>query len=364
MENQRYMREGIDVKRLFLLMKNKIWLFAAITAAGVLLGCGIYLLVTQVLMPAREYQSVSKVYLTFACDPEDYNELSYNGYTWNDLMATDPILNVTMEKLPAEVDRDTVIAATKAEILSDIRLLTITITTTQAELTTQIMAATQESLVHLGEKDPLFEKIEIYSTTEPKLIVWDNRMLQAGMTGGMIALAAIIIGILFWYLLDDSIYVASDAERRYQVPTLGIFTADEPGTFQSFGNEFFANVTYLCRGCKNIALVSADDAGDTQKVSRLIDKVISAGQPAEEMNFIPMEMPEDAPEVYEKIRNTDGVIVTVRFGKRNGKRTERALSNLQKQDCQVLGIIIAEAEPEFLKAYYAGSSKKPTKVKR
>lgn len=354
MENQRYMQEGVDVKRVFLLIKNKLWLLAVAVAAGALLGCGIYLLTMLVFAPEREYQAVSKVYLTFACDPEDYNELSYNGYTWNDLMATDPILNFTMDRLPSTVDRETVIGATKAEILSDIRLLTITITTPQPELTAQIMGATQESLVHLGETDPLFKNIEIYSTTEPALTVWDNRTVNAALTGGVIALVGVLLGIAFCYIMDDSVYVASDVEKRYQIPVLGIFTVNEPGTFQSYRNEFFANYTYLCKGIEKIALVSVDCAEDTEKADQLIDKMISAEKPIEESLFLPMAMPEEVPDVYEDIRNTDGVILTVRFGRRNGKRLERTLGNMRKQDCRVLGAVIVEADEKFLKAYYRG----------
>ena len=128
MENERFMQEGIDGKRVLWLIGKKIWFFIGAVFAGAVLGGGIYLLVHLVLASQREYEAVSKIYLHFNCDPEDFNELAYNGYTWNDLMATDPILDYTMEKLPPEVDRETVIKATKAEILSDIRLLTITIT--------------------------------------------------------------------------------------------------------------------------------------------------------------------------------------------------------------------------------------------
>ena len=128
MENERYWREGIDWKRVFLLWGKRLWIFAAAALAGAVLGGGIYFVVCVLPAANREYESVSKLYLNFNCEPEDFNELSYNGYTWNDLMATDPILDSTMENLPAGIGRETVIGATKAEILSDIRLLTVTIT--------------------------------------------------------------------------------------------------------------------------------------------------------------------------------------------------------------------------------------------
>lgn len=362
MENQRYMREGIDLKRVFLLLKDRLWIFAAAAIAGAVLGAGIYLLASLVFAPEREYQSVSKVYLNFSCEPEDFNELSYNGYTWNDLMVTDPILNFTMESLPSEVSREAVIEATKAEILSDIRLLTVTITTPQPELTAKIMEATQASLVHLGKADELFESIEIYSTEGPAQIVWDNRTVSAAVSGAVLALFVCIVAVGFWYIMDDSVYVGSDVEKRYGMPAIGVFTASEPGSFQSYSNEIFANYTYLCRGNNKIALVSIDCGGDAEKAQQMLNKVLSMEKPVGEYINIPMAMPEDVPEVYEEIRKTDGAVLVVRFGSKNGKRIERALSNLQKQDCRVFGILLVEGNEKFLKNYFKGIGRKKKKV--
>lgn len=352
MENERYMREGLDLKKLFIRFMDRLWVVAAAVLAGAVLGMGSYLLVHLVFAPEQEYQSVSKVYLNFDCEPEHFNELSYNGYTWNDLMITDPILDYTMEGLPVQIDRETVIAATKAEILSDIRLLTVTITTDRPELTAQIMAATQAALINLGNTDELFHSIEIYSTTGPEQIVWDNRTVSAAITGAVTGFFLSVILLLLYFILDDSVYVQADAERKYGLPVIGIFTEGEPATFQSYSNEFLANYMYLCRGKENIALMSVDCFGDAEKAKQTMEKIISMGRPGEDHTNIPLEMAEDAPDVYGEIRKTDGVILTVRYGKGNGRVTERALANLGKQDCSVIGILIVEANAWFLKRYY------------
>ena len=354
MENNKYMHEGLDIKRIFLCFADKLWRIPAAVILGALLGMGIYLISYLIFNSDKEYQSVSKVYLSFNCDPEDYNELSYNGYTWNDLMVTDPILNYTMEALSSEVSRDTVIAATKAEILSDIRLLTITITTAHPELTAQIMSATQEALVHLGETDDLFHNIKIYSTTVPEQIVWDNRVVNAAITGAVIALFLVIIWMGLYYLLDDSFYVQTDAEKRYGLPVFGIFTDEEPGSFQSYGNEFLSNYKYLCKGLSKVSLMSVDAAGYAEKAKQTMDRILSMGNISCECLNIPMAMPQNTPDVYDAIRKTDGVILVVRYGKGNGKLVDQAISNLQKQDCKILGILIVEADVKLLKKYYMG----------
>lgn len=362
MENQRYMQDGIDLKRMFLLFKKKMWLVIATVMAGAVFGGGIYLLYHLVLAPEREYQSVSKIYLNFDCEPEDYNQLAYNGYTWNDLMVTDPILNYTMEALPPEVTRDAVIASTKAEILSDIRLLTITITAGEPELVSQIMEATQKALVHLGETDELFHSIEVYSTTQPQQIMWDNRVVRAVVTGAVIALFVVLMVMAFYYVLDDSVYVVSDAEKRYGIPVLGVFTKQKTGNNGVIEQnaEFWTNYSYMSRGMKSIALLSADDKADAEAVAEIIAQFAGQAEASvEEVNTakIYVSNPKEDSNAYEKMRQTDGVILTVRFGSGNGKRAERMLSQLEKQDCPMLGMVIVGADEKFLKLYYMGKNK-------
>ncbi|WMC91621.1 hypothetical protein [Kineothrix sp. MB12-C1] len=364
MENERYLRAGIDLKRLVLRFTGKFWMVAAAAAIGAALGICFYLLAHLVFAPQKEYQSVSKIYLNFNCEPEDFNELSYNGYTWNDLLDTDPILDYAMAELPAEVSREEVIAATKAEILSDIRLLTVTVTAEQSELAAQIMEAIQVSLIHLGETDELFHSIEIYSTTEPERPVWDNRTMNAGITGAVLALAISLLVMVFYYVLEDSVYVEADGEKRFDLPVLGIFTAGEAGTFQSYGKAFFANYSYLCRDKKEIALISVDCEEDAKLAQQMMEKILSTARLDREYANVPMRMPEDAIEVYEEVRNMDGVILIVRYGRGNGRRIERAISNLKKQNCKIIGMLIVEADVRFLKRYYMIPGSKRCKPKR
>lgn len=346
------MQAGVDLKKVFLRFADKAWMAVAAIASGAVLGVGIYLIAHFVFAAEKEYQSVSKIYLNFNCEPEDFNELSYNGYTWNDLLDTDPILNYAMEELPTNISREQVAAATKAEILSDIRLLTITVTTGYPELTAQIMEAVQASLVHLGETDELFSSIEIYSTVGPEQIMWEDRTVSAAVTGAVVMLFIVLISMALYYVLDDSVYVETDAEKQFGLPVFGIFTAGEAGTFQSYGNEFLSNYTYLCRNLKKISFMSVDYKEDAKNAKLTMEKILSTEKLPGNCENILVELPEDSPEGYERARNTDGVLLIVRYGRRNGKLIERTVSNLKKQDCKLLGILIVEADVRFLKKYY------------
>lgn len=54
-----------------------------------------------------------------------------------------------------------------------------------------------------------------------------------------------------------------------------------------------------------------------------------------------------------KIRELGAVILLLPFGKDVGRKTSRILSLLKNQDCNIAGIIIAQADEEFLNRYYA-----------
>ena len=129
MTDREWMKEGIDVKLILLLYRKKVWISLLWALAGGLLAGGLYFIVHVLYAPAREYEAVSKLYLTFAADDDGDAYQYYNGYTWNDLMKTEPILDKVMEGLPEGTDREWVKDTIAADILSDIRLLTITVRT-------------------------------------------------------------------------------------------------------------------------------------------------------------------------------------------------------------------------------------------
>ncbi|MDE6184709.1 MAG: hypothetical protein K2G39_04675 [Lachnospiraceae bacterium] len=122
-KNEAYLNRGMDLKRLMLYLQKKIWLVAVLAILGATCGGVIYQVMRSVKMPV-EYEVVSKLYISFGHDESGEVYQYYNGYTWNDLLDTDPILDLVMQELPG-YERDEVMEATTAEILSDIRLLTV-----------------------------------------------------------------------------------------------------------------------------------------------------------------------------------------------------------------------------------------------
>ncbi len=376
MENQRYMEERLNLRRMLLWMGRRLWILAAAAAAGGLLGGGCYLLLHLVILPEREYQAVGKYYLSFQADPEDYHQLSYNGYTWNDLLDTDPVMEEVMKHLPARISREQAAAATKAEILSDIRLLTVTVTEQQPETVDQIMEAVGAALVHLGKEDPIFTGIEIYSQGKAAQIVWDNRTVRAVITGVVMAVTAGILFLCFSYVWDDSVYLSEEAEQRYGLPVLGILPQSSKKHGSRKGLEengepeqvmlsvLAANYGYLCRDVSVMALLSTEGMAAAEAVSLQLQKSLSmAGEGAIGRTLSACAVPECG-EDYEQLRETEGILLAIKAGGKNGCRAGWLLSQLDKQGCSVRGLILTDADPGFLRQYYGKSDGKGSRRNR
>ena len=221
MRQLQYADAGMDMKKYILCLFQKIPLVLGATVIGALLGALVYTMVRTVPESQRQYRAFSKIYLDFAADETGEVYQEYNGYTWNDLMATDPILDLTMENLPADYGREEVMAATEASILSDLRLLTVTITTHNAERTDAILQAANQALETYGEQAKEFIQIRTIQSTQAQLAVADSRMAQAVLVGLLLGLALSLLWVNLYYVLDDRIMAASDVRKVTNVSFLG-----------------------------------------------------------------------------------------------------------------------------------------------
>lgn len=374
--NEEYLNRGMDLKRLALYLQKKIWLVVMLAILGATCGGIIYQVVRSMKMPV-EYVSVSKLYISFGNDENGDVYQYYNGYTWNDLIDTDPILDIVMSSLPG-YDRDQVREATTAEILSDIRLLTITVRGDNEKFVREIRNAMESGLREYARDAKELNQIAVIRSGAPERVYWDERTTEACVTGAVILgiLAMLIIG--FSYVLDESVYVQEDLEKKYACRALGILTRNQKG-LQPYARELKASLRYLMADKRSFAVLDMDNHADTRKleIERLLnredpDGLIGNNMPDSEGDFSwNIQGEESASEAKgeweilsfnenvlseeecKKIREAGGVILLLPFGKDTGRKTSRILTFLKNQDCQVLGMIIAQADEEFLNRYFA-----------
>lgn len=312
-----YVNEGMDIKKYMICLWRRLPLvIAAAAAAGLLFGV-LYTLSRTVPAEEREYQAYAKIYLDFAADETGEVYQAYNGYTWNDLMAADPIMELTLSYLSGEYTREEVQAAIRAEILSDIRLLTVTVTTNREERTEAILHAAVQALTAYGNQAKEFLEIGAIQETEAKLVVADNRLLQAVLLGLVLGLFFALLAAALRGIFEARILVPGDLKKVTDASFLGYMNG--PGNFRG---DYENNLAYL-RG----------KAGDITVCE------VSPDQSLSEEDFC-------------NLRKASGVVLSVPFRKANAAWVSYVIGQFAAQDCVLLGVAIRDCDEKFLRKYY------------
>lgn len=317
MRDRKYADEGMDVKKYLLCLLGKLPFVLGVVIGGALLGALIYGIVRTVPESEREYSAFAKVYLDFAADETGEVYQAYNGYTWNDLMAADPIMELTLANLTADYTREEAEAAIKAEILSDIRLLTITVTTNREERTDAILGAAVRALETYGGEAKEFIEIHAIQKTEAKLVVADSRMAQAVFLGAFLGLLFSLFGFSLYYVMDDRILVAGDVRKVTGVSFVGYASGVE-----TLRRDYEKNLSYLREKIGDIQICELDE-----------DAFFSE-------------------EELRGMRKAGGVVLSLPFGKAHGAYASYVIEQLKVQDCALCGVAVRDADERFLRRYY------------
>lgn len=369
MREIRYADAGMDMKKLGLCFMRKCWLVVVAAVAGAVLGGVLYTLAAVVPEAEREYQAMSKVYLDFEVDETGEVYQQYNGYTWNDLMATDPILDVTMKYLPEDYSREEVMAATKAEILSDLRLLTITITTHDMGRCNAILKATGQSLTDLGDTAKEFRQISVIQTTAAEPVTADDRTVQAVIAGVVAAMVLTLLGMMFYYVLDDRIMTAGDLKQVTDVPFIGY-----AGVSGRFGADYEENLDYLREKGRSLCVImvaqgrfaelegqhmkaanaQGKHAGQiSKKAAEAVGRRVENAQGNQAAIEVPVEWNAEKPvEKWNRLCAAGHVVLVVDYGKVHAAYLAYVMEQIRLRECRIAGIAIGGADEKFLRRYY------------
>ena len=371
-KNQDYNKQGMDLKRLMLRMQGKIWLLLMLIVLGAGIGGVSYQVARAMRMPIT-YEAVSKLYISFGVDESGEIYQYYNGYTWNELLDTDPIISKIEENLPEGYTREQVIEATEGTILSDIRLLTVTVQGSDEKSVREIQAAVELGLENYAQESEELKRIDTIRTQEPERVYWDDKTVTACVTGAVILTVVGVIVLALIYVMDDAVYVQADIEKRYPYKALGMMMESQKG-LQPYARELTANITYLLGDNRKFALIDTDNHIDLRAGE--LERLLNAGENEfiggdGEMGGLTWTMPkeegsqkEDAYEALPlnestvtgedcaQIRQLGGAILLLPYGVDVTKKTERIISLLNNQDCKILGIIVTQADEDFLSRYY------------
>lgn len=321
MEKKDFLQEGIDEKRFVLCMRYHIWVVFLAVAVGVLLAGGIYLAVRQLAGGKQQYRAEALYAIRYDIQEEDevlkefINE--YNAYTWGDMMRSDKVMLFVAEALP-DVERSVIEASVSTAIASDPEFLTAYFTTEDETLSNRIAVACNAAMEAFGKtlRGRGLTSIEVWKTVPAQAVVEENRVLYAMELGAVIGLIVGILAMTLRYVLDDSVMLESDLERRYPYPVLGYRT----------GKPDEAPEASLCANLERQAQKGA----------------------FREVELSAVYGPETD---YDALREVP-VVLLVKWGTPCLRLLGHVLHTLSLQEVTVLGIVITEADGGFLRMYY------------
>lgn len=327
LKNEVYMKQGMDLKRLVLVLGRKLWLMLAAVIAGAGLGGLTYKIVTNITNGEPEYRASADYYITFFKDGVDY----YNAYTWDGILRDDPIVDYALTLLPEEITKDMVKAAVTGEMLGDYRILTVHVNAETKEKADTIAKAYQESLWHFGQEMDLLDEVALWSQEEAVIFEKNTKTANAAFLGALIALLLSVFILLFYYVLEDAVYVERDAKERFGLPVYGLLTKGN----DELQKQMLAN---------NIEYVFGDKKSVGDDSIRI--------WPGEQIPSM---------KDFEQLRMEEQLLVGIPWGRNNCRQIERVLEQLRIQGVKVDGIVITEADDKFVKAYYAIEKNKKQK---
>ena len=208
-------------------------------------------------------------------------------------------------------------AAVTGEMLGDYRILTVHVNAETKEKADTIAKAYQESLWHFGQEMDLLDEVALWSQEEAVVFEKNTKTANAAFLGALIALLLSVFILLFYYVLEDAVYVERDAKERFGLPVYGLLTK---------GNDELQKQMFE----DNLKTVFRES-----KVETWNGEIVPTAKECEHLS------------------NADYVLINIPWGRNNCRQTERVLSQLEIQGVSVKGIVITEADDKFVRAYYA-----------
>lgn len=397
MREEKFWQEGMDGKRFALCLFKKGWIILAAALAGAAAAAGIYLFAALVLGGKPEYQVFSQYRIYF--DKEKYGEIEdyYNAYTWGEIMKTDQVVDFVMEALPEGISKAQVKASVSVGQMNDVKIMPLYITTQDAGLSQEIAKAYVYGLDKFAKSIEGLSGMQCWTVEPATQVPRATKTLNAFMFGGILGAVLSFLVLVFFYILDDSIYLEEDFAKRFPIPVLGLLTR---GKDADYLEELKGNAAFLLKGSKRICLVDGsclkqtgrmekteqtEETGQTEKTGRTGKTGHETGQGAaagasavpsscrEAGELLSAAAGENAetfvtawPFGEKEVRmlhSADSVVLAVPCGFGNGRALFHLAAQLEKLGITAAGAVLTDADDKFLRAYY-GKNKRKASGKR
>lgn len=354
MQELPYAKEPFDAKLFLLLFLKKIWVVLCGILIGVLLIGGGYYVKKVVFGGPAEYDITTTYYVEYNCYDSVTGELvNYtNGATWASWVVSDWFVDRTWEYALESGMVPESYGAVKsdlknyftADLASDLRIPTATVTTPYKELTEFLSHALQQTFQDFAAEQAEIDGIRIIDETPVAVTDKDVRTLRACILGALVGAFVAGFGLAFVIIWDDSVRIPETFTYRYGLPMVGFVGAHE----KELSSETFVNINYLFRDKQNCALLAIGrNVEEKQVLGLLPGKVFTEAVSVAELEE----------KTYEKLRQAEGILLLVEAGAHNSKEMEHVLQEMKLQDCVVQGALLCNADRKLISAYRLGKKR-------
>ncbi len=344
--NAAHMDERINRRGLWLRVRGQLWWIPAAAVLGALAAVILYMGLWLGLSGQRQYRQTSKFYLTFAADDAGNVQDYYNDYTWNDLIFSVPAISQVLEsELSDSVTLEQAREDIEAQILSDVRLLTIQVTDQDPQTVQELTNAMQDALVRYGHTARQFESIEFLSSGEVEPVTVKDRSQSAVVLGALLGVLLSAAGVWLYELLNGGVYCPEEASARYGLPVL--FTlCQETGKKGRKLPEFLEKEneeTAKSLGDATLLVIAEEDALAEETAAGLHERYGIDARALPSAQVLAQET---------KALQEEKLCLAVPYRKRNAAVTEHLHAQFIAKGSKLAGLVLAEADSSYLRKYY------------
>lgn len=338
-----FAEETMDYKLFWLRFLKKIWMIFGAAVLGALLVGVPYYLVNVTFGEGPSYKVVSEYYLDYGEDSAGNAHTYFNYYTWSEIVNTDEFIGFLRDEIPEGMfaSEDTLRDYTDATVESDSRYLSTTVVTEHPDKTTEIARAMERAVLRFadGQKELAEVKVVTMPTVAEKTYP-DVRPVRAFVLGVVFGLFVGLLYVCIVIVTDSSVFLPHTLEKRYQIKAIGC---------KSF-SESKSNIRYLTKDAVNIGVFGLGNlhTAETEETIVFLKESLEEGK-----NICIFEediLTENFD--FDKLRNCDTTILLVKAGAKNGKKVERVIEQIRRQDVKMAGTFLFGEDKALIKQYY------------
>lgn len=351
-----YGKEPFDLRLTALRMLYRIPLIIGLTLLGALLLGGGYYVKNVLLRGEGKYSAVSRYRIEYAVEEEkDVGTVYINQMSWNTYLQSELFLDEVQERLARQsggIEASELGEALEALLESDLRLLTVVVTTDSPEKSVLIAGAVEAAMTEklAGEIREIEGITVIDAGDTAQEVVPDVRTGRAFILSAVLSCFFAAVVLLLKETGDDSIWLPASLWRRYGLRTVG--------TPES--RELAENLKYFFpQDMGRIVLCGSEEGMELKKALEMLGERCPEAV-GERWSVAQGSLFEG--DACRRLREADGILLAVPAGRHSGRQLERMLEYLEQQDCAVTAALLWGADERLIRRYYWGRTEKADKV--